>query len=165
MITRRDFLKITAASGALASLGNMAEAQTTVRSAVPDSAYCYESSRQIPVIADVDLVGIGGSSRAVAAAVAAARTGCKVFLVAYMPYLGDDICGSFLYDLQKEEKPQTALARRLFEEVKTFRPLHYKTVLENELINHNVHFLYSSYATNVFKHMDITINPRIHLHI
>ena len=42
MITRRDFLKITAASGALASLGNMAEAQTTVRSAVPDSAYCYE---------------------------------------------------------------------------------------------------------------------------
>ncbi len=149
MITRRDFLKITAASGALASLGNMAEAQTTVRSAVPDSAYCYESSRQIPVIADVDLVVIGGSSRAVAAAVAAARTGCKVFLVAYMPYLGDDICGSFLYDLQKEEKPQTALARRLFEEVKTFRPLHYKTVLENELINHNVHFLYSSYATNV----------------
>ena len=88
MITRRDFLKITAASGALASLGNMAEAQTTVRSAVPDSAYCYESSRQIPVIADVDLVVIGGSSRAVAAAVAAARTGCKVFLVGLYALFG-----------------------------------------------------------------------------
>ena len=149
MITRRDFLKITAASGALASLGGVTEARATVHSAIPDAASCYESARNIPVLTDVDLVVVGGSSRAVATAAAAARTGCKVFLIAYMPYLGDDICGSFLYDLQEGEKLGTALGRRLFDGVKAFRPLHYKTVLENELINNDIDFLYSSYVTNV----------------
>lgn len=149
MITRRDFLKVTAAGGALASLGSVTEAKATMQAVVPDDGFCHETQREIPVIADVDLVVAGGSSRAVAAAVAAAKTGCKVYLIGYMPYLGDDICGSFLYDRQKDETPQTALARKLFEEVKSFRPLHYKTVLENELIDNNVDFLYSSYVTNL----------------
>ena len=156
MITRRDFLKITAASGALASIGNITDAQATVRSIIPDPNYGYESPRQIPVLADADLVVVGGSSRAIAAATAAARTGCTVFLIAYLPYLGDDICGAFLYDLQENEKCQTALALRLFADIKTFRPLHYKTVLENELINHGVKFLYSSYVTNLLVDADGT---------
>ena len=134
MITRRDFLKITAASGALASIGNIGEARSAVLAAVPDKDYCHESARDIPLLDQVDIVVAGGSARAVATAVAAARTGCRVFLIGYMPYLGDEICGSLLYDTDKDEIPRTALAHKLFDEVKSFRPLHYKTVLENIIL-------------------------------
>lgn len=156
MITRRDFLKITAASGALASIGNIGEARSAVLAAVPDKDYCHESARDIPLLDQVDIVVAGGSARAVATAVAAARTGCRVFLIGYMPYLGDEICGSLLYDTDKEEIPRTALAHKLFDEVKSFRPLHYKTVLENELIDHDIRFLYSSYVTDVLVSRDGT---------
>ena len=89
MITRRDFLKVTAAGGALASLGSVTEAKAAMKSAVPDEGFCHEGARKIPVIAEVDLVVAGGSSRAIAAAVAAAKTGSRVYLVGYMPYLGE----------------------------------------------------------------------------
>mgnify|MGYP002756382396 CR=1 FL=1 len=35
MITRRDFLKVTAAGGALASLGSVTEAKATMQAVVP----------------------------------------------------------------------------------------------------------------------------------
>lgn len=149
MITRRDFLKVTAAGGALASLGNVTEAKATLQAVVPDSALCHESARKIPVIAEADLVVCGGSSRAVAAAVAAAKAGSTVYLVGYMPYLGDDICGSHLYERGKDEPLQTALARKLFPGKGYPTPLHIKKVLEDELIDNQVGFLYSSYVTNV----------------
>ena len=85
MITRRDFLKVTAAGGALASLGSVTEAKAAMKSAVPDEGFCHEGARKIPVIAEVDLVVAGGSSRAIAAAVAAAKTGSRVYLVAICP--------------------------------------------------------------------------------
>ena len=62
MITRRDFLKVTAAGGALASLGSVTEAKAAMKSAVPDEGFCHEGARKIPVIAEVDLVVAGGSS-------------------------------------------------------------------------------------------------------
>ncbi len=170
MITRRNFLKITAAGGALASMGNVSEAGAKIQSVLPDPAYCAESEREIPVIEEADIIVVGGSSGAVSAAVSAARAGCKVFLIAYLPYLGDDICGSFMYQIDKKtEQPQTPLARKLFNiendpresyradsenellytQFKAPTPLHVKTVLEHELIDNNIHFLYSSYVTNV----------------
>ena len=51
MITRRDFIKVAAAGGALATLGDMPEAKAAVKTIVPDPAYCYESEKKIPVIA------------------------------------------------------------------------------------------------------------------
>ena len=149
MITRRDFLKVTAAGGALASLGSVTEAKAAMKSAVPDEGFCHEGARKIPVIAEVDLVVAGGSSRAIAAAVAAAKTGSRVYLVGYMPYLGEDICGSHLYEREAGEKLQTALARKLFPGKNFPTPLHIKKTLEDELIDNNVQFLYSSYVTNV----------------
>jgi hypothetical protein len=148
MITRRDFIKITAAGGALASVGKVSGARAAVQPALPDTDYAFESGRRIPVIAEVDMVVAGGSSRAVAVASAAARAGCSVFLVAEMPYPGDDICGSFLYERTGAEQPQTALSRRVFPGDAYPTPLHVKTVLENELIDNRVDFLYSSYVTN-----------------
>lgn len=145
MITRRDFLKVTAAGGALASLGSVTEAKAAMKSAVPDEGFCHEGARKIPVIAEVDLVVAGGSSRAIAAAVAAAKTGSRVYLVGYMPYLGEDICGSHLYEREAGEKLQTALARKLFPGKNFPTLLHIKKTLEDELIDNNVQFLYSSY--------------------
>ncbi len=149
MITRRDFLKVTAAGSTLASFGSVTEAKAAMQTIVPDETFCHETPRKIPVIGEVDLIVAGGSSRAVAAAVAAAKTGSRVYLIGYMPYLGDDICGSHLYDLAAGEKTQTALARKLFPGKSFPTPLHIKKTLEDELIDNQVQFLYSSYVTNV----------------
>lgn len=149
MITRRDFLKVTAAGGALASLGNVTEAKAAMQTVVPEEGFCHEGQRKIPVIAEVDIVVTGGSSRAIAAAVAAAKAGSRVYLIGYMPYPGEDICGSHLYERQPGENPQTALARKLFPGKNYPTPLHIKKTLEDELIDNNVGFLYSSYVTNV----------------
>lgn len=149
MINRRSFIKDITAGTALATLGNVPEAKAAMKTVVPDADFCFESPRKIPIITDADIVVIGGSSRAVAAAVAAARLGSKVFLVASLPYLGDDICGSFLYHRRKDEHPETAIARKVFLQMETPTPLYVKSVLENELIDNQIDFLYSSYVTNV----------------
>ena len=81
MITRRDFIKVTAATGAFASVGRVSDAKAAVEPVLPDTDLALEGERKIPLIADADIIVAGGSSRAVAAAVAAAKTGCRVFLV------------------------------------------------------------------------------------
>lgn len=149
MITRRDFFKITAASGALAAFADIKGAKATINKVMPNSDYCLEQKKEIPIIADVDLIVIGGSSRAVAAATLASKNGCSVFLIASLPYLGDDICGSFLCDVQEGETLHTALSRKVFFGKKDFCPLSDKTILEKELIDNDVKFLYSSYVSDV----------------
>jgi hypothetical protein len=150
MVTRRDFLKVTATGSALAAFGNIPAARTAIYAAtVPDTGYVVENERQIPVIAEVDIVVIGGASAAVSAAGAASRAGSRVFLAAPLPYLGDDICGSFRIVCGKDESPDNALSRRLFLQTKNPTPLYIKTELENELLDNDVDFLYSSYVTNI----------------
>lgn len=149
MISRRDFIKATTIGGALASVGNMASARKSVEPMIPDPAFCHEAEKKIPIIRDADVVIAGGSSAAVAAAVAAKKAGCSVFLVAYMPYLGDDICGSFQYFLKKNESPRNDIARKIFYKKNIPTPLQVKTILEKELIDNGIDFLYSSYVTNV----------------
>jgi ribulose 1,5-bisphosphate synthetase/thiazole synthase len=55
------------------------------------SPHVVESAREIPVVYDVDVVVVGGSTRAVAAAVAAKENGASVFLMTERPYLGAGI--------------------------------------------------------------------------
>ena len=78
-----------------------------------------ESSRQIPVLHDVDVVVVGGSSGAVSAAVAAAENGARVFLAAPRPYLGEDICGTYRLWLEPDEEPMSPLAAAVFAEPDT----------------------------------------------
>ena len=73
-----------------------------------------ESARQIPVAYEVDVLVVGGGTGAVAAAVAAAEQGAKVFLAAPYPYLGDDVTATLRLWLEPDEKPQSALQQRLF---------------------------------------------------
>ena len=49
MITRRDFLKVTAAGGVLVSMGGVGDARATMRTALPDEAFCQEGAREIPL--------------------------------------------------------------------------------------------------------------------
>ena len=149
MLTRREFLKVTAAGSAFALMGSFKNAKASVSPVLPNADYCLQGGRKIPVTADVDLVVVGGGARAVAAAVAAAKMGTSVFLAAYMPYLGDEICGSYLYERAEDEQPQTALARKIFAGKDYPTPLHVKKTLEDELIDNKVQFLYSSYVTDV----------------
>ena len=147
MLSRRDFIKITALTGALATSGFTSKARAAVSPILPDTDKCLEGAGKIPVIGEYDLVVAGGSSRAVAAAAAAAKCGASVFLAAYLPYLGDDVCGAYLFERAKDETLNTALSRRVFSSVNP-APMHVKTVLEDELISNDVAFLYSSYVTD-----------------
>lgn len=73
-----------------------------------------ESARQVPVAAEADVVVVGGSTGAVAAAVAAAKRGAKVFLAAPRHYLGEDMAGTLQLWLEPVEQPRSALALNLF---------------------------------------------------
>ena len=54
----------------------------------------HQSSRQIPIVRKVDIVVVGGTLGAVAAATEAAKEGVRVLLVGSRPYLGEDICAT-----------------------------------------------------------------------
>lgn len=84
-----------------------------------------EPERSIPILHEVDVVVVGGTSGGVEAAVAAARAGARVFLAAPRPYLGEDICASQRLWLEPGEKPLTALAEEVFAPVEAprLRPL------------------------------------------
>ena len=73
-----------------------------------------ETEREIPVAYNVDVVVVGGSSAGVAAAVAAADAGAKVFLAAPRPYLGEDIAGTLRLWADPKEKLNSPLAEKLF---------------------------------------------------
>lgn len=81
-----------------------------------------QSPREIPVLHDVDVLVVGGSSGAVAAAVAAAEKGASVFLAAPRPYLGDDICATYRLWLRPDEEPISPLAAALFAEPAAAKP-------------------------------------------
>ena len=150
MVTRRDFIKTTALGGTLIAAGQMSNARTIIHSATkPDSGFIQEREKKIPVIKDVDILVVGGTSAAVAAAGAASRAGSKVFLIAPLSYLGNDVCGSFRITCDDNKLLDNPLSKRLFLPGKNPTPLFIKTELENELIDNDVDFLYSSYVTNI----------------
>ncbi|AQQ71030.1 putative FAD-binding dehydrogenase [Limihaloglobus sulfuriphilus] len=78
-----------------------------------DSIYIKESRREIPVIKEVDLLVVGGSSTGAAAATQAAANGARVFLASERPYLGADICRS--RNLWTKSRPRTELSKTVFQ--------------------------------------------------
>ena len=61
--------------------------------------------REIPIIGEVDLLVVGGTTGGVAAAVGAAEQGARVFLVAPYPYLGEDMTATLRLWLEPGEDP------------------------------------------------------------
>ena len=81
---------------------------------ITHAAVVHESAREIPVATEADVLVVGGSGGAVAAAIAAAQNGAKVFLAAPRPYLGDDMTATLRLWLEPGEQPQSPLARDIF---------------------------------------------------
>ncbi|MFP4055757.1 MAG: FAD-dependent oxidoreductase [Candidatus Brocadiia bacterium] len=81
-----------------------------------------ESARELPVAYRVDVAVVGGSTGAVAAAVAAAEEGASVFLAAPRPYLGEDTAGTLRLWLEPGEEPTSPLATAIFVEGGGTRP-------------------------------------------
>jgi hypothetical protein len=104
-----------------------------------------EPAWQIPVLYDVDIVVAGGTSGAVAAAVAAATDGAKVFLAAPRPYLGEDICGTYRLWLEPDEEPASPLAKAMFAEPQAATQL-----------RESMPFTYEADAESVPPHRDST---------
>jgi hypothetical protein len=113
-----------------------------------EPAWVGQSAREIPVAYDVDVVVVGGSSGAVAAAVEAAQAGATVFLAAPRPYLGDDICGRLQFWLAPGEQAVYPLAKEIFADG-PYRPLYVKRVLDQALLDAGVSFLFGCLVTDV----------------
>jgi len=150
---RRDFIKTsTVGSAALATSGMFIFNKANYNE-IQSAKSCYQSERKIPIAYEVDVVVVGGSTAAVAAAVSAAKKGASVFLAAQEPYLGEDICGNYRFWKEDQEPFQTELAGKIFQSGLP-TPLHVKSILDNELIDNDIPFLYSSYVTDILVDKD-----------
>lgn len=144
---RRSFIQTTSAGSAgllllpgLRFFGNDNPSATV--------ASCFQSERKIPVAYNADIVVVGGSSAAVAAAVSATKAGAKVILISQEPYLGEDICGTYRLWANNHIACTTELGTKLFAKgVPT--PLEVKATLDNELVDNGIDFLYSCFVTDV----------------
>ena len=108
-----------------------------------------QSAREIPVVCDVDVVVVGGSSGAVEAACEAARQGARVFLVASRPYLGTDLCSTLRLWLEEGEEPKSNLAVACFGTKGWATPLTIKAEMDRALLGAGVACLTGCYATDV----------------
>ncbi len=116
------------------------------------------STAQLPVIADVDVLVIGATTGGIAAATAAADQGASVFVISTLPYMGEDICGTYqsLFEPPDLSDPQAVslsdpLLQSLFPPEQPPTPLRVKTVLENVLIDQDIPFLHCTYAVDVLQ--------------
>lgn len=110
-----------------------------------------QTAREIPVASRVDVVVVGGTSAAVAAAAEAASRGVRVFLAAPRPYLGEDLCATLRLELASGQELHDPLVKRLFPDGPRTTPLAVKTVLDQTLLSAGVQFLYGCYATDVLR--------------
>ena len=110
--------------------------------------YCELSKRDLPVTQDVDIIVVGATLGSISAAVKAAKMGAQVFVIGYMPYMGEDICGTYKY-MFEELSGTHPMLKKLFPVDKQRTPFNVKKVLEDELIDNDIDLLYSSYVTDV----------------
>jgi len=145
---RRDFITNTATGAALLTTAGVFIFKNSRANEKPLSDFGFQSSRRIPVAYDVDVVIVGGSTAAVSAAVATARKGASVFVAAPETYLGEDLCGTYRLWAENENVTGTSLGKKIFGDGLP-TPMHVKKTLDNELIENNISFLYSSYVTDI----------------
>ena len=145
---RRDFILTTATGSAILASGKLFAITPTDANENITGKYCNQSHRKIPVAYTVDVVVVGGSTAAIAAAVSASQNGAKVFLVAQETYLGEDVSGTCRYWNVDPNALNTKLGKKLFGNGLPI-PLKFKQTLDNELIDNKIEFLFSSYVTDL----------------
>ncbi len=109
---RKSCLRAAAAS--ILALARVAESAAHGAAPARPGATVPVGAGSVPVWASVDVLVVGGSTAAVAAAQAAENAGASVFLAAPYPYLGEDMTGTLRLWLDKDERPDTPLARAVF---------------------------------------------------
>lgn len=106
----------------------------------------------LPVIAQVDVLIVGATAGGIAAAAAAADEGASVFVVSRLPYMGEDICGTYQGLFEPPDSPDPLpdpLLQSLLPPDEPPTPLRAKTALEAILIDRDIPFLYSTYPVDV----------------
>lgn len=91
-----------------------------------------EAEKALPLVQDVDVVVVGGSSGAVAAACKAAEAGAKVFVVAPRPYFGEDMAGKLNLRLAGDDDTRCKIEKAIFSapESSASLPFTYKTDIQ-----------------------------------
>ena len=143
---RRDFVKTTSAATAFLSMGGL-NGWAAVHAANPE--FARQSSRELPLIFEADVLVAGGSTAGVAAAVKAARSGARVMLVTPEPYLGEDLCATYRLWRGKNQPVYHPMEAELFGKEDFATPLHIKRTLDNLLITHHIPFLHSTFVTDL----------------
>jgi thioredoxin reductase len=108
-----------------------------------------QSEREIPVVGEADVVVVGGTLGAVAAAVEASRAGATVWLIAPRTYLGEDLCATLRLWLEDQELADGELTGDIFGDRGATTPLQIKKNLETALLAEDVRFLFGSFITDV----------------
>jgi len=111
--------------------------------------FVHQSSRQIPVVHEVDLVVVGSTLGAIAAATEAAKDDLEVLLLSSRAYLGDDLCATMRLWLDEGETAQGELTRRIFSDKQITTPMRVKKTLERVLLDAEVDFLLGCYPTDI----------------
>lgn len=111
--------------------------------------FVHQSLRQIPVVRKVDLIVVGGTLGAVAAANEAAEEGVRVLLIGSRPYIGEDICATMRLWLDEGETLHGKLTRQIFSDKHITTPIHVKKTLEAALLDGGVGFLLCCYPTDI----------------
>jgi ribulose 1,5-bisphosphate synthetase/thiazole synthase len=123
-----------------------------------------EPERTVPLIQDVDVVVVGGTTGAVAAAEAAAKSGAKVYLVTSYGCLGEDIAGTLRVWATPAEVASSDLMRAMFgkkpgddlagADLLHTTPLQAKKGLDRALLDAGVVFFTGAYATDLLTDTD-----------
>jgi hypothetical protein len=117
--------------------------------AVVSAESVRQSARQLPVAGRADVVVVGGTVAAVAAAVEAAGEDASVMLVAPRNYLGEDMAATLRLWLEEDETPGGPLTKRIFDGRRVTTPMRVKRALEAALLEAKVDFLLGCYPTDV----------------
>jgi len=119
------------------------------------AAEVMESARELPIVQDVDVVVVGGSCGAVAAAQSAAKMGMRVYLVTSYDTLGEDLAGTLRLWATGAEADSSPLMKALFaghaasNALAYTTPLTVKKALDAALVKAEIPFLTGTYATDV----------------
>lgn len=106
---------------------------------------------KIPVIANVDILILGGSSGAVELALEAKRGGKTLFCATDFTYFGDDICGGGRFAEAYLPQRTTPLFDRIFKGKDWPLPLTIKRTLEQELVKGDIPYLFMTYPYALLK--------------
>jgi flavin-dependent dehydrogenase len=121
------------------------------------TGYVRESSREIPLVASVDIVVVGGNEGGVAAAITAADSGCSVIIVNPSFSFSHEIADKGRYWLAPGEVPATDPTTSLFGEradaegYKLLIPAEFKKSIEAQLERAGVTFYYGTHGVEVLE--------------